>query len=503
MFIDARQLDDGSAIACDVAIIGAGAFGITLARALRGSGRDVVLIESGGLDFEDETQALYEGATDGIAYNLDTARLRYFGGSTNHWGGWCRPIEPEDFEARAWVPHSGWPVSRADLDPYYPRAQEICELGAFDYSVENLARLGPPLGLPGGKIADGFFQFSPPTRFGERYRDDIANAADIRCLLNANVTEIVAAHDAGSIARLDVATLTGKRFTVTAGTYVLAAGGIENARLLLASRSVAPAGLANDRDLVGRYFMEHPIFGPIASWICDAPERIAPYYGSYTALGDAVARGCLSMTPEYMAREGRLNTIFTFTPNDDVRYLPGRPAEDGPIPLETEMLTLLAGVEPGVEHTGKRVYMGCGTEQAPNPDSRVTLADEVDALGMPRTRLAWQITEGDRESLLANVATLAAAMGAWGHARLRRIVPADFAWNDIDMFWAHHHMGTTRMAAQASQGVVDANLKVHGLGNLFIGGSSVWTTGCGATNPTLSIVAFALRLAERLRAGEA
>jgi choline dehydrogenase-like flavoprotein len=503
MFIDARQLDDGTTIAADIAIIGAGAFGITLARALRGSGRQVVLIESGNLDFEGETQALYEGVTEGIDYNLDTARLRYFGGSTNHWGGWCRPIEAHDFEQKDWVPHSGWPVGRADLDPWYPQAQEICELGAFDYGPDNLARIGAPLGLPGGKIADGFFQYSPPTRFGERYRDDIADAQDVRCLLNANVTEIVAAHDAASIARLDVATLTGKRFTVTATSYVLAAGGIENARLLLASRSVAPAGLANQNDLVGRYFMEHPIFGPIASWICDAPELIAPYYGTYTALDGAVARGCLFMTPEYMAREGRLNTIFTFTPNDAVRYLPGRPAEDGPIPLETEMLTLLRDVEPGAEHTGVRVYMGCGTEQAPNPDSRVTLADTVDALGMPRTHLSWQLTESDRESLIANIATLAAAMGAWGHARLRRIVPADFAWSDVDMFWAHHHMGTTRMAADPKQGVVDANLKVHGIANLHIGGSSVWTTGCGATNPTLSIVAFALRLAERLRAGEA
>ena len=167
------------------------------------------------------------------------------------------------------------------------------------------------------------------------------------------------------------------------------------------------------------------------------------------------------------------------------------------------MLTLLRDVEPGAEHTGVRVYMGCGTEQAPNPDSRVTLADTVDALGMPRTHLSWQLTESDRESLIANIATLAAAMGAWGHARLRRIVPADFAWSDVDMFWAHHHMGTTRMAADPKQGVVDANLKVHGIANLHIGGSSVWTTGCGATNPTLSIVAFALRLAERLRAGEA
>ena len=503
MFIDARQLDDGSAVTADVAIIGAGAFGITLARALRGSGREVVLIESGGLDFDGDTQALYEGVTQGIAYNLDTARLRYFGGSTNHWGGWCRPIEAHDFEEKAWVPYSGWPVGRADLDPYYPQAQEICELGAFDYSVENLERVGPPLGLPGGRIADGFFQYSPPTRFGERYRDDIANAADVRCLLYANVTEIVAAHDAASVARLDVSTLTGKRFTVTAKSYVLAAGGIENARLLLASNSVAPAGLANQNDLVGRYFMEHPIFGPIASWICDAPELIAPYYGTYTAVDRATARGCLFMTPEYLAREGRLNTIFTFTPSDEVRYLPGRPAEDGPIPLETEMLTMLRGVQPGMEHTGVRVYMGCGTEQAPNPDSRVTLADEVDALGMPRTRLAWQLTASDRESLMANIAALAAAMGAWGHARLRRIVAADFDWNAVDMFWAHHHMGTTRMAADPRHGVVDANLKVHGLSNLHIGGSSVWTTGCGATNPTLSIVAFALRLAQRMRAGEA
>jgi len=499
VFVDARELEDGTGIATDVAIIGAGAFGITLARTLIGSGRTVCLIESGGLDFDGATQALYEGETEGIAYNLDTARLRYFGGSTNHWGGWCRPIEAHDLEAKPWLPHSGWPITRADLDPWYPEAQAICQLGAFDYDASLLDRLAPPLDLPRRDIANGFFQFSPPTRFGERYRDEIRDAPDVTCLLHANVTEIVAAHDAASVARLDIATLEGRRLTVTARTYVLAAGGIENARLLLASNSVESAGLGNGHDLVGRFFMEHPIFGPIASWLCDDRRRIAPYYGAYTELERATVRGCLFMTPEYLAREGRLNTIFTFTPNDDVRFLPGRPVEPGDIPLETEMLTLLDDVQPGAEHTGVRVFMGCGTEQAPNPDSRITLADERDPLGMPRVRLAWKLTEGDRESLLANVRTLAAAMGEWGHARLRRLLADDFAWDTVPMFWGHHHMGTTRMSHDPSTGVVDRDLRVHGVGNLYVGGSSVWVTACGATNPTLSIVALALRLGARLR----
>jgi len=432
MFVDSRQLDDGTAIAGDIAIIGGGAFGITLARALRNSGLGVVLLESGGLQFAEAVQELYAGVTDGIAYNLDTARLRYFGGSTNHWGGWCRPIEPQDFEKRDWVPYSGWPMTRADLDPWYSEAQEICQLGRFDYAASALDEVQPALGLPGDDIVDGFFQYSPPTRFGEQYRGDLRDAANVRCYLHANVTEIVAAHDAASIERLDVATLTGKRFTVTARTYVLAAGGIENARILLASRSVESAGLGNGNDLVGRFFMEHPIFGPIALWVCDRPDAIAPYYGDYTPLdGGALVRGCLMMSPAYLQREKRLNTIFTFTPNDEIRFMPGRPAVESPIPLETEMLTLMADVEPGRELGGVRVYMGCGTEQAPNPNSRVTLADELDPLGMPRTRLAWRLTEDDRQSLLGNVRALASAMGLWGHARLQRILPADFSWEDF------------------------------------------------------------------------
>jgi choline dehydrogenase-like flavoprotein len=261
VFIDGRTLAADTQLSTDVCIIGMGPAGITLARTLQSAAPrwNVLCLESGGLELDPATQALAKGDVTGLPYYpLESTRLRYFGGTSGHWAGYCRQFEPIDFEARAWVPHSGWPIRHREVAAYYPQAQQICELSDCDYdpSSWHLADT-PPLSLWGNEVRTRLIQFSRPTRFGQRYRAEIAQASDIHVYLNSNVLSIDAAAEGGRVTGLSVGTLQGTRFKVTARIYVLAAGGIENARLLLASNRVVPGGLGNERDLVGRYFAEH------------------------------------------------------------------------------------------------------------------------------------------------------------------------------------------------------------------------------------------------------
>jgi choline dehydrogenase-like flavoprotein len=246
-FIDARTLADATVLEPDLAIIGGGPAGISLALALADTKLNILLLESGGTNFDPANQKMYAGSQTGQHYiALDAGRLRFLGGSTNHWGGWCRPLDTIDFEQREWMPHSGWPFPRKALDAYYPRAQKLVEAGPwlYDKAGASAAALGAPLQLGDGGVYTSWFQFSKtrdsnlPTYFGHRYEDDLKRAPRVKPLLHANVTGIRLARDATRVDHLDVATLNGKRFTVKPRVTVLACGGMENVRLLLASNDV-------------------------------------------------------------------------------------------------------------------------------------------------------------------------------------------------------------------------------------------------------------------------
>ncbi|MBY0330169.1 MAG: GMC family oxidoreductase [Acetobacteraceae bacterium] len=532
MFAEFHPLAGGTDIEADVCIAGAGAAGITLALALAGSGLHVLLLEGGGLDFEDEVQALYAGENAGLEYYpLDACRLRYFGGTTNHWGGRSQPLSPWDFAERPWVPHSGWPAGLAEeLDHYYPRAHEICGLGPFAYSPEVLGRLGAPVPpLDPERLRYALWRYSAgrqpgqPVLFGEDHRERLRQAGDVRVLLHANLTAIRLDPAARRVAALEVRSPAGATATVRARCHVLACGGIENARLMLLSDDVEPHGVGNRHDLVGRFFMEHPdarcgVLRPSGA------AQAAQLFRYHSLDGRTILPG-LHLAPELQAAEGALGCAaglwFENDPESPALALRDiyRDLARGRWPgaLGRKLATVLgdldrlagdaywraadqvAGTRSAAYRTGL-LNIEVELEQAPNPDSRVTLAGERDALGLRRARLDWKLTELDRRSLLVFTKAVGAEFARLG---LGRVKVADWlldggeAWGG-DMHGSFHHLGTTRMADDPRRGVVDRDCRVHGIDNLYVATGSVFPTA-GPSNPTLTIVALALRLADCLK----
>jgi choline dehydrogenase-like flavoprotein len=526
MFIDARTLSDGEAIEADICIIGAGAAGITLARELSGLPARVCLLESGGFDPHSRTQALYRAESAGLPVEPDESRIRMFGGSTNHWTGWCRPLDPIDFEKREWLPHSGWPFDKSHLDPFYERATKVLELPSARFDAASLQTdERPMLSLTDGIAADAIFQLSPPTRFGSVYREGIANARNVTAFVNASVVELVTCESGARVTSLLLRTLGGKRLSASASIYVLAAGGIENARLLLSSTTTQRCGLGNGHDLVGRFFMEHPYFysaklelSALAPSLAlyaipstNPPSRSASSVGMFTfterlqraeQLVACVVRPVLH--PDYAMRD----EFFAAGPRsarriaDCVREwrMPLRPrAELANVVRGARDIGLVLARRLGESLTSRRrMVLRTAIEAAPDPDSRVTLSNERDSLGNRRARVDWRLGEASHRSGRRMHELLRSALARAGIGEISLFPDRDDTGWPASLSCGGHHSGTTRMHRSPMHGVVDENCRVHGVSNLFVAGSSVFPT-IGYANPTLTIVALALRLADHFR----
>jgi len=234
MHIDARTLDTGSTIQGDICIIGAGAAGISMALEWINTPHQVILLEGGGFEYDDQVQELYAGKSSGQHYYpLKSARLHYFGGTTGHWAGFCSPFDEIDFIRRDWVDHSGWPITKNDLDPFYARAQKYPELGPYEYSLAWWQKQHPefiPLPLDEKVVWNKMWQFSPPTSFGTKYKDAIVKAKNIHLYTYANVTDIKTNDTVSSVTEVTVKNHAGKTHRVNAKYFVLACCSIQNAR---------------------------------------------------------------------------------------------------------------------------------------------------------------------------------------------------------------------------------------------------------------------------------
>jgi len=480
MIEDAEARGDGRFDApFDVCVIGAGPAGIVLARRLGAAGRRVGLFEAGAFELTDESQDCYVGTTSGTPeyYALDGCRLRHFGGTSNHWGGWTRPLDPWDFEPNAANPMSGWPISAADLDPFAAEAAEILNL------TENIAP--PDLFGDEGPFLPRLFRYSRPTvRFGEKYRAELDASKNIEVFLNANLVDL----------RLDGAAIGSAvfrsyvregTFAIRAKQFVLCMGGIENPRALLNADSQVNTGIGNGSGLVGRCFLEHP----------------------HAPVGRVAMREALTFMHVYSPKPGTIRSAgilnFGFRIGDAGQWnaldftgpLIAHPrcAADFDAVLKAEM----AGEPPPCPaHVGD-VFVS--VEQRINPDNRVRLIEERDRFGLRRIGLDWSVSEQEIATMRFAATQIASLLAArdLGRMRIEEWLLASQIPDASKLWGGNHHMGTTRMSDDPGSGVVDANCRVHGVANLYCGGSSVFATA-GHANPTYSIVQLALRLGDHL-----
>jgi choline dehydrogenase-like flavoprotein len=585
MLIDARTVPEGKTIETEVCIVGAGAAGITLAREFIGQSFRVCLLESGGLEFDKDTQSLYDGETVGMPYTpLKAARVRYYGGTTNHWEGWCRPLDEIDFESRDWIPHSGWPFGKSHLVSFYERAQSICQLGHPPYDAEFWEPENAGcLPFLGNRVKTTTFRFSPPTRFGHTYHDEIARARNITTYLNANAVEIETTRNARNVTRLRIACLQGNQFWVSAKIFILATGGIENARLLLLSSKAQSAGLGNQNDLVGRFFMDHAGL-PSGAIVLSDPNILTSLYRRHLRNPDLRTKIDGGSMEKFVTLEDKqkilswirvgakeekyLATVKRILDKNCVScHMAGGIAFFRPLTSYSEVRAV-AGVDLSHEVSDKPEVMGALTlsqeaqhqeklgnycsllrrvpwshaiegngfletlsnvithiddvtvaaykkffkpnaqrkvfrlfhiiEPAPNRDSRVALSTKRDRLGLNRVRLNWQLSASHKRTIRRSQEIIGTELGRAGLGRLMVMLDNDdTSWpSSLEHGW--HHMGTTRMHTNSKEGVVDQNCQVHGISNLFIAGSSVFPT-YGYSQPTLTIVALAVRLADHVK----
>lgn len=547
MIESAANLESGATLTAQVCVVGGGAAGISLALSLADTGVSVLLMEAGGEQDDPAVQSLYEGevADERMHSPPDKYRQRRWGGSTTIWGGRCMPLDPIDFEQREYIPNSGWPISYDDLAPYYPEANRLVEAGQFAYNAQQAFK---PAAAP--LIArfksqdfstDGLERFSCPTNMGLRYRGRLATAKNVRVVLGANCTHIQLEPNAATVRELRFSTLDGKAFTVAAARFVLAMGGLETARLLLASRDVQERGVGNEHDVVGRYYMCH-VAGNVGELVLNGrPDEVR--HGYEVSPDGIYCRRRIQLKPERQ-RELRTCNMVTrlhfpkitdpkhhngilsglFLARHFISYEYGKRLHDTQVKGVANELrhlwnvvthpfdalgfithwirkrTFAARKFPSIilPNRANRFSLEVHAEQVPTPDSRVTLTNNVDCLGMPKLRVDWRYVPQDIEMVRSTLEHFAQELKQSGAGSYT--FDASRLEDDLMRYGAYggHHLGTTRMGVNPKTSVVNANCQVHGVDNLYIASGSVFPTSSQA-NPTLTIVALALRLADHIK----
>ena len=456
---------EGSIIDADICIIGTGAAGITLGLELANSGQKVIMLEAGSMQKTEISQSFYDLENASLPMDANS-RIRTFGGTTTVWGGGWKPLDPIDVERRDWVPFSGWPLTRETLIPYYERGAKIFSGPALgDFEIGNLGELfRNKFILNSDKIKTTLLRILPRGKwnFAESYREFFESNTSVEVFFNAPVTKILLDHTQRKVVQVNVQTTLGKKLVIRAKNFVVACGGIENARLLLFSE------IGNGYDQVGRYYMDHP---KLVSGVFVPKKRnldLSLYWKTQDVKGVAIAGLQLSESSQRSLLV--LNSYAGLT-------------------LSRSVMDWFAG--------GKEFKLKNFIEQAPRPENRISLGSKTDMFGNPLTKTEWLLSDIDKKSLFGLHVVLKEEFKLHNLGDLSSPI-LENTETFASIRDASHHMGTTRMGLDPKYSVVDENCRIHDVTNLFIAGSSVFPTS-GNANPTATIIALAIRLADHMR----
>ena len=554
MILDAGKIEHGATLTTEVCIIGSGAAGITMALELSRAKVAVILLAGGQKRERSADRDLYRGIVDPALSHepLEENRRRVFGGTTIAWGGRCVPLEPIDFQSRPWLRDSGWPIAYSDLLPYFERAMELCEAGPFSFDAADT--FSPECasmieGFDGPMITTSRLErWSPPTNFAKRYASELQRMKNLRVLIGGHAVHIQLKADARSVDHVQTAARPGSEFSVRARMYVLAAGGLENPRLLLCSNDTQKKGIGNSTGFVGRFYMSHVV--GVAETVRITDRTSAFRYGFETDRAGVYCRRRFALTESTQAELEVGNAVATLVRppisnaahrdplfsaaflgkhyidavrRGGLRSLSAEWRSDSSV--RREHWKVIAHASPAsalaMLHVMRQRYFAkrrlpmilanpstpihhlyYQTEHAPNSGSQVTLSEERDAFGLPRITVQVAFSEVDLRTVVELhrvIATQFAATGT-GYLQFDEMRIRDEVASNLKLFNSQaHHLGTTRMSESNRTGVVDANCRLHDLDDLYVVGGSVFPTG-GHANPTLTIVALAVRLAAHLRA---
>jgi choline dehydrogenase-like flavoprotein len=458
-----------------IVIIGSGPAGMTLGLSLAERRIPCLILEAGDMGFVPEIQDDYIGEISGDPYiPLDVTRLRQFGGSSNHWAGWCRPLDAWDFLA---VPSMGipaWPIQKTDLDPYTIRANDILEVpDPVDHQID-------------ADLYEADFVYSPPVNFGMKYENLVRVSPHLHVALRSAVTALHAQN--GRISRIDVVDANGQAHRIAPDYVVVACGGIENSRLLLWSNEVSGEPVVAEAGALGRYWMEHP-HEVVGATTISRPLHRNPLEAGVVSL---------SVSPERLTEHGALNAAvrLRYSRNPDIEEMVKR----GLCAVDPRLLTIANRVSGQSGRCGEPLKVVW--EQAPDADNRVALSETLrDSFGTPQAHLMWRKTDQDYRTARVTFEMIAAHLVRSGAGDVRALphLIAMGGYPGDGEIGGNHHMGGTRMSQDPVEGVVDADLRIHGMANGFVAGSSVFVRG-GHANPTYTIVQLSLRLADHLAA---
>jgi len=521
MFIDFNKEKNNTKFKARICVIGSGIVGLSfISEYLQIDPIEIIVLESGDLYPSVKKDNLNKVINTGEAQSgIKGSRARVFGGTSTLWGGQITPLLPIDFQERAWVKSSGWPFQYDSLLPFYKRAAINLGINEHNFDEDIWApennfkqQINPE------SLILTYSKWTPSPNFSKTFKKKLKKTKHFTVLYNATVVNIELNDAKTATTSVSVKNEYGLSGSVSADYFIIACGGIENARILLASNDRCAEGIGNKNDLVGRCFQEHAsVYGGRLEPIDF--KKFKALFSSYFK-GNQIYLPKLQLSPQHQSAEKILNT----SGNIEVQYLEGsaialkqlfndtkaRSFDQDTIkafidviknPLDAFNLVFSYAMQRRMYFPRNATYFllaFCETEA--NVNSRITLSNETDDMGMSKAVIDWQLSDSTRQTMLVYMQRASEELERLGIANTI-IKPSLFEHTDewkSHIYGIHHHIGTTRMHEDPTQGVVDGDCKVHGINNLYIAGNSVFPTS-GAANPTYTAIALVIKLADHLK----